>query len=149
MKHLIAPSFSGERSGWLSLPPSARLPEPWKPISDPVQCSKWAGPGTFQNGSLAGNIIRNTLGYRLISLQCEHMSEFVLMQGAQARLVTRRVSLSLPRSSSLLSPDAHVTPGLRQDINNAYSHRGNPRCSYMSCAWTGLFSPVKFIPLSP
>ncbi len=26
---------------------AARLLESWKPISDPVQCSKWAGPGTF------------------------------------------------------------------------------------------------------
>lgn len=46
--------------------------KPWKPISDPVQCSNWAGPGTFRNGSLACNIIRNTLGYHLIFLQRDH-----------------------------------------------------------------------------
>lgn len=51
---------------------AACILEPWKPISDPVQCSKWVGPGTFQNGSLACNIIRNTLGYHLIFLQCDH-----------------------------------------------------------------------------
>lgn len=100
MKHLIAPSFSGGRNGWLVLPLSARLLEPWKPISDPVQCSKWAGPGTFQNGSLACNIIRNTLGYRLLSPQCDHMRKFVPMRGAQVRLVTWRVLLS---PSSFLS----------------------------------------------
>lgn len=44
---------------------------------------KWAGPGTFRNGSLACNIIRNTLGDHLIFLQCDHMRNFVLMQGAQ------------------------------------------------------------------
>lgn len=61
---------------------SARLLQPWKPINDPVQFSKWAGPPFSpppRNGSLACNIIRNTLGYHLIYLQCAHMTNLARM----------------------------------------------------------------------
>lgn len=93
---------------------TARLLKPWKPISDPVQCSKWAGQGTFfffRNGSLACNIIRNTLGHHLIFLQCDHMRKFVLMRRAQVWLVTLSLSLRVLLSLSVcciaVSPIRH------------------------------------------
>lgn len=116
MKHLIAPSFRGGRNRWLGLLCLHRLPKPWKPISDPVRWSKWAGQGTFffsRNGSLACNIIRNTLGHHLIFLQCDHMRKFVLMRGAQVWLVTLSVSegvaLSLPALGLLYCSQSHHT----------------------------------------
>lgn len=94
---------------------TARLLKPWKPISDHVRCSKWAGQGPFfffWNGSLACNIIRNTLGHHLIFLQCDHMRKFVLMQRAQVWLVTLSLSLRVLLSLSLSAVSQSVLSGL-------------------------------------
>lgn len=65
----------------------------------------------FRNGSLACNIIRNTLGHHLIFLQCDHMRKFVLMRRAQVWLVTLSLSLRVLLSLSVcciaVSPIRH------------------------------------------
>lgn len=103
MKHLIAPSFSGGRKRWLLLL--------WLHVFSSRESPSVilfdvpSGPGKalffFRNGSLACNIIRNTLGHHLIFLQCDHMRKFVLMQRAQVWLVTLSLSLRVLLSLSV------------------------------------------------
>ncbi len=138
---------------------SARLLEPWKPISDPVQRSKWAGPGTFRNGSLACNIIRNTLGYHLIFLQCDHMRRFVLKQGAQVWLVTLHLGgCCSPPLPSYRSRSRHSWPRFMlrklalgfQDITKSVllwdMHLWRIHVTF---GWMGFSSPVKSNSLNP
>lgn len=103
MKHLIAPSFSGGRKRWLLLL--------WLHVFSSRESPSVilfdvpSGPGKalffFRNGSLACNIIRNTLGHHLIFLQCDHMRKFVLMRRAQVWLVTLSLSLRVLLSLSV------------------------------------------------
>lgn len=103
MKHLIAPSFSGGRKRWLLLL--------WLHVFSSRESPSVilfdvpSGPGKalffFRNGSLAYNIIRNTLGHHLIFLQCDHMRKFVLMRRAQVWLVTLSLSLRVLLSLSV------------------------------------------------
>lgn len=108
MKHLIAPSFSGGRNGWL-VPLFSSHESP-----SVILFNVPSGPGQafFRNGSLACNIIRNTLGYHLIFLQCDHMRKCVLMWGAQVRLVTLCLGGCCVLSLFPLTTDGHVTADL-------------------------------------
>lgn len=90
----------GEGMAYATL--STHLLQPWKPITDLVQ-SKLAVDFFFpHNGSLTCNIIRNTLGYHLIFLQCDHLRKYVGMWQAQAWLVPLCLDESHSHPISLL-----------------------------------------------
>lgn len=161
MKHLIAPSFSGGRKRWLLLL--------WLHVFSSRESPSVilfdvpSGPGKalffFRNGSLAYNIIRNTLGHHLIFLQCDHMRKFVLMRRAQVWLVT--LSLSLRVLLSLSAVSQSVLSGLsslhaqraravfpRQTRQHSLMGHANTQHTYYICmneVFLCLWSPLYWI----